>query len=125
MPKNARESGNPASVASTLISNLGTATAGIQDATRLDYPVVSGIGSAGSFISLSSINNLTRCFLKQKYYQIVDENNTELGRPLCQLKQINTLSGFILCSGADVQITGTQEEAIKVNGYMNTGFFYE
>ena len=118
-------SGNPGSVASTLISNLGTATAGIQDATRLDYPVVSGIGSAGSFISLSSVNNLTRCFLKQKYYPIVDENNTELGRPLCQVKQINTLSGFILCSGADVQITGTQEEAIKVNGYMNTGFFYE
>ena len=118
-------SGNPASVASTLISNFGVATAGIQDATRLDYPIVSGIGSSGSFISLSGINNLTRCFLKHKYREIVDENNTELGRPLCQYKQINTLSGFILCSGADCQITGTQEEAVKVNSYMNTGFFYE
>lgn len=118
-------SGNIPGAVSGVINNLNTATNGIQDATRLDYPIVSGIGSAGSFISLSSVNNLTRCFLKQKYYQIVDENNTELGRPLCQVKQINTLSGFILCSGADVQITGTQEEAIKVNQYMNTGFFYE
>lgn len=112
-------------VAGAAVGIMQAATAGIQDATRLDYPVVSGIGSSGSFISLSAVNNLTRCFLKHKYYTIVDENNTELGRPLCQVKQINTLSGFILCSGADVQITGTQEEAVKVNQYLNTGFFYE
>lgn len=118
-------SGNIPGAVSGVINNLNTATNGIQDATRLNYPVVSGIGSSGSFITLSAINNLTRCFLKHKYYEIVDENNAEIGRPLCKVKQINTLSGFIVCSGADCQITGTQEEAIKVNGYMNTGFFYE
>ena len=54
-----------------------------------------------------------------------DENLTELGRPLCQIKQINTLSGYILCSGADAVIPGTQDEVQKVNGYLNSGFFWE
>ena len=56
---------------------------------------------------------------------VVDENLAEIGRPLCQTKVINTLSGYILCQLADCQISGTQEEAQKINNYMNTGFFYE
>lgn len=101
---------------------LGAGSAGVQNMTRLKYPTVAGSGSTGSFISMYDTNNL---YLLGKFINIVDENITELGRPLCQVKQINTLSGYILCSGADCQISGTQEEAIKVNEYMNTGFFYE
>lgn len=96
---------------------------GIADATRLKYPTFSGKGSNGSFISLTDTDY--NCYLLFSYYDVVDDNNTELGRPLCKVKQINTLSGYILCSGADCQITGTQEEAVKINQYMNTGFFYE
>ena len=54
-----------------------------------------------------------------------DENLTEAGRPLCKVKQINTLSGYILCQLADAQIPGTADEAVKINGYLNGGFFYE
>ena len=90
--------------------------------TRLNYPTVSGKGSSGCYMQFHDPNNL---YLIARFNEIVDENNDELGRPLCKVKQINTLSGFILCSGADVLITGTQEESIKVNQYMNTGFFYE
>ena len=96
---------------------------GVEDATRLKFPTVQGKGTTGSFLSF--VDSDYAFYLIHKYYEIAEENNTELGRPLCKLKQINTLSGFILCQCADAQISGTQEEAIKVNNYMNTGFFYE
>lgn len=96
---------------------------GIDSATRLKFPSVQTRGTNGSFLSF--VDSDYAFYLIFKYYDIVEENNAELGRPLCKLKQINTLSGFIMCQGADCQITGTQEEAIKVNQYMNTGFFYE
>ena len=60
-----------------------------------------------------------------KYYLLVDENLAEVGRPLCQPKQINTLSGYIQCENADCTISGTHDEAAKVNEYLNSGFFYE
>jgi len=105
-----------------LANALGSISAATQSMERLNYPTVSGFGSTGSFLSMRDPKNL---YLTSKFNHIVDENLTEIGRPLNQLVQINTLSGFILCSGADCQITGTQDEAIKVNQYMNTGFFYE
>ena len=97
-------------------------TAGIQDATKLSYPVVSGLPSGGSYIPFFDGYN---CFLQYKYTEIVDEDLAEMGRPLCKVRTINTLTGFILCQMADCQISGTQEEAQKVNGYLNGGFFYE
>ena len=111
-------SGSPAG----FVTIMNAATSGIQDATRLNFPTVSGLSNGGSFLPFFNVDSF---YLMHKYVEIVDENLTELGRPLCQSKQINTLTGYILCSGADCQIPGTQEEAQKINNYMNTGFFYE
>jgi hypothetical protein len=30
-----------------------------------------------------------------------------------------------MCSGADVAAPATQEENIKINNYLNTGFYFE
>lgn len=107
---------------SALVGVGQAATSGIQDATRLDYPIVSGLPNGGALLSFHDTWNI---YLLHKYYDIVDEDLAEWGRPLCTYAVISTLSGFILCSGAHCQITGTQEEAIKINGYLNGGFFYE
>ena len=93
------------------------------DAIKNRYPTACGKGSTGSFLSF--YDNDFGCTLTSTFYRIVDENITEIGRPLCQTKQINTLSGFIMCQLADAQIPGTQEEAQKINAYLNSGFFYE
>lgn len=95
---------------------------GINSSTKLKYPTVSGLGDGGSFLPLFDSDGF---YLLCTYYQLVDENLTEVGRPLCQPKQINTLSGYIQCSLADCTISGTYEEAQKVNEYLNGGFFYE
>lgn len=94
----------------------------LDSGTRLKYPTVTGLPDGGSFLPLLDTDSL---YLNCKYYDAVDENLTELGRPLCQVKVINTLSGYILCSDAECQINGTFDEAEKINKYLNSGFFYE
>ena len=47
------------------------------------------------------------------------------GQPLMQYRQISYFSGFVKCSGAEVPIDGTENEKIKVNNMLNTGFYYE
>lgn len=111
-----------AGVRGDFASILGAGSAGCQNMTRLNYPVVSGVGDGGSYLPMFDLNNL---YLFSKFNHIVDENLVEIGRPLCQDKQINTLSGYIMCDRADCTISGTYEEAQKVNDYLNNGFFYE
>lgn len=106
----------------SLAKGLGFASSAVQDMTRLSYPTAHGIGDGGSFLAYFDTYNL---YLLSKFLYIVDENLAEIGRPLCQTKVINTLSGYILCQLADAQISGTADEARKINDYMNTGFFYE
>lgn len=93
-----------------------------ETAASYRFPNVSGQGSTGSFLSFFDDENI---YVTAKFIELVDENLTELGRPLCQPKQINTLSGYILCQNADAQINGTADEASLINSYMNSGFFYE
>lgn len=113
---------NPMGVVSAAASVAEAATSGIQDATRLNYPMVSGLPCSGSLLPYHDTWNI---YLLHKYFEIVDENLEELGRPLCAYAVINTLSGYTLCLGADCQISGTQIEAQKINNYLNSGFFYE
>ena len=81
-----------------------------------------GAGSTGSLLQYFDNQNI---YLAMRYQELVDENLAEIGRPLCQTKVINTLSGFIVCDKADCIINGTSEEADQINAYLNGGFFYE
>ena len=87
------------------------------------YPQVHSIGSNGSLIHFFDLD--WGLYISYKYYELVDEDISEFGRPLCKVKTLNTLSGYILCTNAECSITGTAEESEKINGYLNGGFFYE
>lgn len=97
-----------------------------------DTPYIHGIMDAVTTPSLStSGSNGSLLFLEYppilyaKFTHVVDDDNAQLGRPLCQIKVINTLSGYIKCLGADVDCTGTKEEKSAILSFMNSGFFYE
>ena len=77
-------------------------------------------------------NNGGRITFDREWYVIrteanlVSEYNTEIGRPLYEPKVINTLSGFIQCSGASSTISkATLQESNLVNEFLNAGFFFE
>ena len=79
------------------------------------------IGQQGSY-TLFDTQTLT---LSGRFAQLAPEDFGHRGRPLCQIRQINTLRGFIMCSDADVVITCTDREKSAIRAYLEGGFFYE
>lgn len=47
------------------------------------------------------------------------------GRPCCKNLTLNTISGFIKCSGASIDISGFGSDKENVNAFLNGGFYYE
>ena len=91
----------------------------IGDAAALGVAVPSSIGSNGT----RSFNNSFA--LMADFLDITDEDLASRGRPLCQAKKLNTLSGYILCSDADPEIACTDNEDAAIRNYLNGGFYYE
>lgn len=55
----------------------------------------------------------------------VDQDNAELGRPLCEVRTLNTLSGFIQCRDGEISAPATAQELSEIESYLTGGFFYE
>ena len=60
-----------------------------------------------------------------RFTKPVDADNAELGRPLCAVRTLGTLSGFIQCKDGDVSAPATAEELQSIENYLTGGFFYE
>lgn len=100
--------------------DLGGAINSAISAIQTQMPTVSTSGANGSFIE-----TLQYPVLMVEHLRLVDEDNTEFGRPLCAIRTINTLSGYIKCGNADHPFAGTDYERQTINDYMRSGFFYE
>lgn len=93
---------------------------GITSAVAAAYPAVSTSGANGSIAAFQISPSLTGTF-----YPIADEDLQHYGRPLCQVKTINTLSGYVLCADGDINIDCTKFELDSIKSYLEEGFFYE
>lgn len=115
--------GSVASAAFAFASkNYAGAAASIMGAAEAMIPQS---GQIGSGISGPVPDLADNWFAKSTYYDPVEENRAELGRPLVEMRTINTLSGFVKCADAQISIPGHAEEMAEVNSYLNSGFFYE
>ena len=107
-------------ISSALSFNLGGVFKGLLSAVESQMPKVSTSGANGSFIETLQYPQLISEFLN-----IVNENQTEFGRPLCDTRTISTLSGYIQCGEADHAFSGTRAETEEINRMLKEGFFYE
>ena len=98
---------------------LGAAS-GIGNAIQSLMPRAQTVGSTGAFVS-----NRGQFRLDHQFFRPIADDNTHNGRPLCAVKQINTLSGYILVQDGDVSTTGTSSEDKAIRNYLETGFYYE
>lgn len=73
----------------------------------------------------SNIYGVVPVTLVGKFLSIADDDNASKGRPLCSRVQLNTLSGYILCADADIEIGCTADEREAIISYLLGGFFYE
>lgn len=51
--------------------------------------------------------------------------NSVSGKPLFKNKQLGTLSGYIECAKASLDIAGFEDEKIALNNFLNSGFYME
>lgn len=107
---------------------LGALTKGIEGAgsgilNAISQPVAQVL-SNGMNGSLAGITDTTAT-LTSKFYNIADADDTNRGRPVCEVATIGSYSGFVQCAEGDISIPGTQAERETVSSYLTSGFFYE
>ena len=108
---------------SALMGNIGgvfSAIGSIGSAVESMMPRAQTVGTTGSFVS-----NRGDFRLDYQFMRPVDDDNTHNGRPLCDVRQISSLSGYILVQDGDVAIAGTSAEDAAVRNYLEGGFYYE
>lgn len=64
-------------------------------------------------------------YLTGVFYDLVDDNNEDHGRPLCQRVQLSSIPGFIMVDDPDIALNATAAEIDSVKSYMRNGFFFE
>lgn len=96
------------------------AAAGIIGALQMSKPRLDILGKSGSIASFA-----IGILLEQVFYRPVADDNADRGRPLCEVRQISTLSGYNVCADATLALPATAEELAEVLSYLNGGFFYE
>ena len=93
---------------------------GIGNAVKSAMPRASTIGTTGGFASAMGTFRLDH-----QFFRPIADDNTHNGRPLCAMRTLNTLSGYIIIQDGDVAINGTSAEDAQVRQYLETGFYYE
>ena len=95
--------------------------AGVGNAALSMVPSAHNAGSFGSFAAITDT-----AYLRCRKLDHVPQDITEQGRPLCQIKTLSTLSGYILCRDGDIDdAAATLEELNQINTYLTGGFFYD
>lgn len=99
------------------ISDVGNGILNAAQATNAD---VASKGVTGSTIAFDSVP-----YMVARFKILVDDNNDDHGRPLCQRVLISSIPGYIMVDDPDIALTATAEEIDSVKSYMKNGFFYE
>jgi len=99
---------------------IASAATGIGNALNALAPKVTTSGSTGSFAGISKSIEIVATFLL-----VVDEDNETRGRPLCEVRRVGDLDGYIQVANCDINLPATSAEIVRVKNYMEGGFFHE
>ena len=84
-------------------------------------PQIESVGAVGSV----SAYYLNAPVIDSIFYKLVEEDLSQLGRPLCARRTISSLSGYIECEKADLDSAASPTEKTEIISAMNGGFYYE
>ncbi len=101
---------------------LSSAAHGIYNTIDAAMPQLSTSGTNGSFMITNS--HMQTAFVYQ-HFTIVDEDIDHKGRPLCETRQISSLSGYVLCADGEISIACTADEKNTIANFLTTGFYWE
>lgn len=100
--------------------NYAGAIQGVGDTITSSMPQMQTSGTNGSNIAFNRGASVTI-----QHFNIADEDNEHIGRPLCAKRQIASLGGYIRCNDADLDTSANSAEKAEIISYMNGGFYYE
>ena len=104
-------------LAEGILSVIGTT---VGSSINCSTPTVTTSGANGSFI-----NYIMPPGLIVEHARLVNEDNSDFGRPLMEVKTINTIPGYIKVVNPHPAISVTDDELQMISKYMEEGFFYE
>ena len=108
-------------VGSLMTGNVAGFANGVRSSLMSMLPQVEQRGSQGSMVGAEESIRLVGTFLP-----LVNEDLADKGRPLMQIKTINTLSGYIECEDVHIAISNAfAPELAEITAYMKGGFYYE
>lgn len=91
-----------------------------RDAAESRIPGVNTIGGTGGIAAMSGDCQLITTFLP-----VVNKDNNHKGTPLCQVKQISEMEGYIEVYWPHLDIAATDTEITQIYRQMEAGFYYE
>lgn len=100
--------------------SVSTLAHGIYNTVQSCMPQLETGGSNGSFVGAYTATRLL-----SQFFIIVDEDIAHLGRPLYSTRQINTLSGYVLCADGEIELSCLDEERTMISNFLTSGFFWE
>lgn len=104
------------------LASIGSSLLSVAATLPMFNSNTSVIGIPGNKANLTQFPNIS---VSVQRYGSKDIPQNTLGRPCYKNVQISTLSGYIKCAGASVDIAGLAGEKEMVNSFLNNGFYYE
>lgn len=121
--------GNPLTAAGTVVGSVANAL------SKNYIGALQGIGSAASSmlpsLQLKGCNGNVASFkvrnfvLQAVFYLQTDTDPANHGKPLCKVRTISSIPGYIQCEKPDINAPATAGELESIKSYMEGGFFFE
>jgi hypothetical protein len=109
--------------AGVAIGAAGVASAGVSAIGTIAQNKIPHPNTVGGTPSVAA--NSGPRYMFYTWYTLGDMDVTHRGRPLCQIKRLDTLPGYQLCANTDVQAAATREELDAIRGFLESGYYYE
>lgn len=104
----------------TLLASWDNTVSALGDASSNPVGQLQTSGTNGSIAQYT-----VHPWFVQKWRIVADDDNAQKGRPLCQVKTLNTLSGFIMVDTPDISLSCMEPERQQIASFMTGGFFFE
>ena len=108
------------SIGSLITGNIVGALSGIVSAATSLLPQYKTQGANGCVLNFDRDPELIG-----EFFTIVDNDNAEHGRPLCQRTTPSAIPGYIMIEEPSVEAPATSAELEIIRNYMRSGFYYE
>lgn len=108
------------SIGSLITGNIVGALSGIVSAATSLLPQYKTQGANGCVLNFDRDPELIG-----EFFTIVDNDNAEHGRPLCQRTTPSAIPGYIMIEEPSIEAPATSAELEIIRNYMRSGFYYE